>query len=162
MSTNEIVKQIFLKAPRSRVWRALTDSKEFGSWFGMKLEGPFEPGKRMKGSISPTTVDPEVAKMQKPYEGTPAEFVVGEIVPETRFELKWHPFAVDPKVDYSKEEMTLITFTLEEKDGGVLLTVRESGFDKIPISRRAEALKSNDGGWAHQMELIKKYLARAS
>lgn len=160
MSSNEIVKQKFLKAPRSIVWRALTDSREFGSWFGMKLDGPFEVGKRMKGSISPTTVDPEVAKLQKPYEGTPAEFVVGKIVPETRFELKWHPFAVDPKVDYSKEEMTLIAFTLEEKDGGVLLTVRESGFEKIPASRREEAMKSNDGGWAHQMELISKYLAR--
>lgn len=161
MNTDRIEKQIFLKAPRARVWQAITNSAEFGSWFGMKLAGPFEAGKKIRGTISPTTVDEEVARLQKPHEGKAVEMLVHSIEPESRFCLKWHPFAIDPKVDYSKEPMTLITFTLEEQNGGTLLTITESGFDQIPISRRAEAIKANDGGWAHQTKLLEKYLIRA-
>jgi uncharacterized protein YndB with AHSA1/START domain len=162
MNTDRVEKQILLNAPRSRVWKALTDSKEFGSWFGMKLEGPFRAGETIRGKISGTTVDPEVAKMQKPHEGKVVELFIDRIEPETRFCMKWHPYAIDPKVDYSKEPMTLITFTLEEKENGTLLTITETGFDQIPIHRRAQALKANDGGWAHQTLLIQKYLARAN
>lgn len=161
MTADRIEKKVHLKAPLSRVWRALTDSKEFGSWFGMKLEGPFSPGAKMRGIIVPTTVDPEVAKMQKPHEGKRVELLVDRIEPEHLFSLKWHPYAIDPKIDYSDEPMTLITFTLKEQDGGVLLTLTESGFDKLPLARRAEAIRANDGGWTKQMELIAKYLAHA-
>jgi uncharacterized protein YndB with AHSA1/START domain len=161
MDTNRIEKKVLLKASRSRVWQALTNSQEFGSWFGMKLDSPFTAGTKIKGAIMPTTVDAEVARMQKPYEGTKVELLIDRIEPEHLFSFKWHPYAVDPKMDYSKEPMTLITFTLEDRDGGVLLTVVESGFDQIPLTRRLEALKSNEGGWAKQMELIEKYLAHA-
>ncbi|MBS1968871.1 MAG: SRPBCC family protein [Bdellovibrionales bacterium] len=160
MNTDGIKKQILLAAPRSKVWKAITNSSEFGAWFGMKLEGPFIAGQTIKGTIAPTQVDPEVAKLQEPHTGKPVEMFVDSIVPETKFCLKWHPFAIDPKVDYSKEPMTLITFTLEEQGTGTLLTITETGFDKIPISRRAEALKANDGGWAHQCILLQKYLSR--
>jgi uncharacterized protein YndB with AHSA1/START domain len=162
MSSDRIEKKILLRAPLSRVWRALTDSGEFGSWFGMRLRGPFVAGATMRGEIVPTTVDAETARKQKPYEGQPVEFVVDRIEPERLFSFRWHPFAIEPGVDYSNEPMTLVTFTLEEKDSGVLLTVVETGFDGLPLERRAAAFKANDGGWSKQMELIEKYLARAS
>jgi len=161
MQTDRIEKNVLLRAPRSRVWRALTDSKEFGSWFGMKLDGPFAPGAKLRGVITPTTVDAEVAAMQKPYAGKEFELVVDRIEAEHLFSFQWHPYDVQPGIDYLKEPMTLVTFTLEEQKGGVLLTVVESGFDKIPLSRRAEAFKANESGWAKQMELIAKYLAHA-
>jgi uncharacterized protein YndB with AHSA1/START domain len=138
MSVDKIEKHILLKAPRSRVWQAVTRSAEFGSWFGMKLEGEFRVGRFIHGQISPTTVDAEVAQLQKPHEGKKVEFWVESIEPETRFCLKWHPYAVDPKTDYSQEPMTLITFTFEHKDGGTLLTITEEGFEGIPLARRAD------------------------
>jgi len=161
MQTDRIEKNVLLRAPRSRVWRALTDSKEFGSWFGMRLDGPFAPGAKLRGVITPTTVDAEVAAMQQPYAGKEFELVVDRIEAERLFSFQWHPYDVQPGIDYLKEPMTLVTFTLEEQKGGVLLTVVEAGFDKIPLSRRAEAFKANEGGWAKQMELIAKYLAHA-
>src|ERR1700722_11294178 len=111
MSTDRIEKQVRLRAPVSRVWRAITDSREFGSWFGMKLEGPFVAGKPIFGTISPTTVDATVAASQKPFEGTNVELVVDTIEPETRFAFRWCPFALEKDVDYSKETKTLVTFT---------------------------------------------------
>ena len=161
MQTDRIEKNVLLRAPRSRVWRALTDSKEFGSWFGMKLDGPFAQGAKLRGVITPTTVDAEIAALQEPYAGKDFQLVVDRIEPERLFSFQWHPYDVQPGIDYLKEPMTLVTFTLEEQKGGVLLTVVESGFDKIPLSRRAEAFKANEGGWAKQMELIAKYLAHA-
>ena len=161
MQTDRIEKNVLLRAPRSRVWRALTDSKEFGSWFGMKLDGPFAQGAKLRGVITPTTVDAEIAALQEPYAGKEFQLVVDRIEPERLFSFQWHPYEVQPGIDYSKEPMTLVTFTLEEQKGGVLLTVVESGFDKIPLSRRAKAFKANEGGWAKQMELIAKYLAHA-
>ena len=161
MDTDRIEKKVLLRAPRRRVWLALTEAKEFGSWFGMRLDGPFAPGARLQGVMVPTTVDPEVAKMQKPYEGKQVELVVDRVEPERLFSFRWHPYAVEPSVDYSVEPMTLVTFTLEEQGGGVLLTVTETGFDAIPLSRRAKAMKANDGGWAKQMELVAKYLSHA-
>src|SRR5580700_1049550 len=120
--TDRIEKKILLRAPRSRVWRALTDSAEFGSWFGMKFDGPFKAGSPIRGSIAATTVDAEIAKMQKPYEGLPFTIDVDRIEPERFFSFRWHPHAVDPKTDYSSEEKTLVTFELAEATGGVLLT----------------------------------------
>jgi uncharacterized protein YndB with AHSA1/START domain len=162
MNTDRIEKQILLRASRERVWRAIVDSQHFGRWFGIAFDGPFVEGRSISGTIKPTTVDPEVARMQKSFEGFRVEFAIDKIEPMQRFSFRWHPYAVDPKVDYSKEPMTLIVFELEEASGGTLLKISESGFDKIPLARRAEAFKANDGGWEHQAKLIEKYLATNS
>lgn len=162
MSTDQIEKRIVLRAPQSRVWRALTDAAEFGSWFGLRLSGPFVAGAALRGEIAQTTVNDEIAAAQKNYEGLAFEIVVDRIEPERLFSFRWHPFAIEPGVDYSAEPMTLVAFTLEEAEGGVLLTVVESGFDRIPLERRARAFAANEGGWAIQMTLIEAYLARHS
>jgi uncharacterized protein YndB with AHSA1/START domain len=158
--TDRIEKRILLHAPRERVWRAISDAAEFGRWFGVAFDGPFAAGQRLTGRVVPTTVDPEVAKLQKPHEGKAFEFVIDRIEPMQRLSFRWHPFAIDPAVDYSKEPMTLVTFELADKAGGVELTVTETGFDRIPLARRAAAFAANDGGWAHQVRLVEKYLAR--
>jgi uncharacterized protein YndB with AHSA1/START domain len=162
MSTDRIEKKVLLRAPRSRVWKALSDSKEFGIWFGMKFDRPFEAGKPIRGVAAPTQVDPEVAKQQKPYEGQPFEISIDRIEPETLFSFRWHPFAIDPKVDYSKEPTTLIVFTLAEAPGGVLLTVTESGFDQIPLERRLVAFAADESCWLEGTRLIELYLARVA
>jgi len=110
----------------------------------------------------PTTVDPEAARRQKQYEGVKFEFAIDRIEPQRLFSFRWHPFAVEPGVDYSKEQATLVTFELQEKAGGTMLTVTESGFDRIPLERRAKAFAANEQGWAAQIKLIEKYLALAA
>jgi Uncharacterized conserved protein len=157
---DRIQKHILLKAPLARVWKALTDSTEFGEWFGVRFEGPFVAGAPLRGAITPTKADAEVARMQEPYAGKTFDITVERIEPQHLFSFRWHPFAIEPGVDYSKEPTTLIVFTLEEKPAGVLLTVTESGFDRIPLERRAKAFSANEGGWEKQMTLIGKYLAR--
>lgn len=159
---DQIQKHVVLRAPLARVWQALTDSKEFGAWFGVKFTAPFTAGARVAGTVVPTTVDPAVAEMQKPYEGMAFDIVIDRIEPQKLFSFHWHPGGIDPKIDYSKEPMTLVVFTLEETAGGVRLTVTESGFSRIPLERRAEAFTMNEGGWTAQMTLIEKYLAKAS
>jgi uncharacterized protein YndB with AHSA1/START domain len=160
-TTDRIEKSILLHARRERVWRAITDHREFGSWFGVHFDGPFVAGARLTGKIVPTTVDPEVARAQKPYEGRTFEITVDRIEPMRHFSFRWHPFAVEPDHDYSKEPTTLVVFRLEETSGGTMLTITESGFDRIPLSRRAKAFEANEGGWAAQAKLIAKYLAGA-
>ena len=160
--SDRIEKQVLLRAPLARVWQAITDSRQFGSWFGVKFDGPFKAGERIIGKIAPTTVDKDVAAMQKPYEGMTFDITIDRIEPQKLFAFRWHPFAIDPKVDYSNEPTTLVEFALKEVPDGVMLTVTESGFDRIPLARRAEAFKMNEGGWAAQMTLIEKYLAQAS
>jgi uncharacterized protein YndB with AHSA1/START domain len=159
MPSDRIEKKVLLRAPRERVWRAIADATQFGNWFGVRFDGPFVAGRTVTGKITPTTVDAEVAKMQKPHEGVAFEFVVEHIEPMSRFSFRWHPGAVDPAVDYSKEPMTLVVFELEEAPGGTMLTLTESGFDRIPLERRARVFASNEGGWSAQMMLIGKYLA---
>lgn len=161
MNTDRIEKKILLRAPRERVWRALTDSAEFGEWFGVRFEGPFSPGSGIRGSIVPTTVDAGVAQAQKKYEGLPFEITVERMEPQWLFSFRWHPFAIEPGVDYSAEPTTLVAFTLEDADGGILLTVTESGFDKIPEARRAKAFTANEGGWSMVVNLIARYLDHA-
>jgi uncharacterized protein YndB with AHSA1/START domain len=161
MNTDRIEKTVLLHATRERVWRALTDSREFGSWFGVRFEEPFTPGAKLHGAISPTTVDAEVAKMQEPYKDKPFEITIEEITPESRFSFRWHPHAIDPGVDYSAEPTTLVVFELEDTADGILLTVTESGFDRIPIGRRATAFTANERGWGLQVQLIEKYLRHA-
>lgn len=162
MSTDRIEKKILLHAPRKRVWRALSDSTEFGAWFGIKFDGPFTPGARLRGTIVGTTVDPGVAKAQKEYAGIPFEITVDRIEPERLFSIRWHPNAVERGVDYSQEPTTLIVFTLEEVADGVMLTVIESGFDQIPLARRAKAFQSNEQGWGIVLKLIENYLVQAA
>jgi uncharacterized protein YndB with AHSA1/START domain len=160
--TDRIEKKVLLRAPVERVWRAISDAKQFGSWFGVKFDGPFAAGKSLIGRIVPTTVDPEVAKMQEAYAGTRFEFSIDRIEPMRYFSFRWHPYAVDPAVDYSKEPTTLVAFELEEVADGTRLTITESGFDRIPLERRAIAFARNEQGWTAQAALIEKYLASAA
>lgn len=162
VNTDRIEKKVLLRAPRARVWRALTDAEEFGKWFGVKFDGPFTPGALRRGIIVPTTVDADVAKAQQPYEGMPFEITVDRIEPERLFAFRWHPFAVERGVDYSSEPTTLIVFALEEVANGIMLTVTESGFDRIPLARRAKAFVANEQGWTMQVKLIEKHLAQAA
>jgi uncharacterized protein YndB with AHSA1/START domain len=158
---DRIEKQLLLRAPRARVWRALTDSHEFGRWFGVRFDGPFTPGSLLRGVIVPTAVDAEVARAQQPYAGMPFEITIDRIEPQRLFSFRWHPFAVEPDVDYSREPTTLVTFAIEDVANGVMLTVTESGFDRIPLERRVKAFTANDGGWTMVMTLIEKHLADA-
>lgn len=151
MLNDRIEKQVELKAPVPRVWRALTDYREFGEWFGVKLEAPFAPGQAARGRLT-----------YPGYEHLKFEFVVQKMEPERLFSFTWHPYAVDPVVDYSGETPTLVEFRLEKTVAGTLLTVTESGFDKIPVHRREEAMRSNDGGWAQQMKNIERYVSQGS
>jgi uncharacterized protein YndB with AHSA1/START domain len=162
MSTDRIEKKILLRAPRKRVWRALADSHEFGSWFGMKFEGPFIPGARVRGTIVGTKVDADVAKAQKQHEGVPFDITVDRVEPERLLSFRWHPGAVERGVDRSAEPTTLVVFTLKEEADGVLLTVTESGFDQIPLARRAKAFSDNERGWGMVLKLIEKHLAQAA
>ena len=157
--TDRIEKRVLLNASRERVWRAISDAEEFGTWFGVRFDGPFVAGERLIGKIAPTQVDEEVAAMQTPYEGTPFEWLVEKIEPLQRIAFRWHPFGIDKTVDYSREPMTLIVFELHDAPEGILLSVTESGFDKLPPERRAKAFAANEDGWTHQMKLIRKYLA---
>jgi uncharacterized protein YndB with AHSA1/START domain len=159
MSTDRIQKKILLRAPRQRVWAAISDSSQFGTWFGMKFDGPFQPGTMIHGQIAPTKVDQAIAEKQKPYDHLKFEFFVEKIEPERLFSFRWHPYALDPTVDYSKEPTTLVEFVLEDAEGGILLTITESGFDQIPLERRAKAFQANESGWAAQTRLIEAYLA---
>lgn len=146
---DRIEKRIELKAPVSRVWRALTDHGEFGEWFRVKLDGPFVPGQVSRGHIT-----------YPGYEHIRWEAVVQAMEPERLFSFSWHPYAVDPKIDYSQEAPTLVEFRLEQTASGTLLLLTESGFDKIPAHRRPEALLRNDGGWTEQMKNIAAHVAQ--
>jgi len=159
MNKDRIEKKILLHAPLERVWRAISDSSEFGQWFGVKFDAPFVPGTALRGTIVGTTVDPEVAKMQKAFEGKPFQITIEQMVPERLFSFRWHPHALEPGFDYSVEPTTLVAFALEQTADGVLLTVSESGFDQIPLARRAKAFMANDQGWSVQVRLISEYLA---
>lgn len=158
--TDRIEKRIVLQAPLERVWRAISSAQEFGSWFGVRFDGQFEPGEYLTGHIVPTTVDPEVAKGQEPHEGSRFDITVDQIEPMRVFSFRWHPYAIDPEVDYSKEPTTLVVFELEETPDGTQLTITESGFDRIPLARRAKAFAMNEQGWEAQIALIGKYLAQ--
>ena len=157
--SDRIEKKILLRSPRSRIWRALTDHREFGEWFGMRCDAPFAPGTKVTGVIVPTAVDAAVAGAQEPYRGMAFDLAIEQMEPERLFSFRWHPGPADRNVDYSGEPTTLVTFVLEDAPGGVLLTVTESGFDRIPLSRRAAAFTANEQGWTMVMTLVEKYLA---
>ncbi|MCU1244896.1 MAG: Activator of Hsp90 ATPase 1 family protein [Acidobacteria bacterium] len=147
--TDRIEKQILIRAPRERVWRAIAGQTEFGDWFGVRLPaGTFAAGKTVSGNIT-----------SRGYEHMVMEMDLVEVTPEERLSYRWHPFAIDPAVDYSPEPKTLVTFTLEETSEGTLVTIVESGFDAIPLHRRAEAFRMNDNGWASQTKNLERYVA---
>ena len=160
MSTDKIEKRILLLAPQCRIWRALTDYREFGHWFGVKFDRPFIHGATMSGVIVSTKVNPEVAKAQKEHAGLKCEITIENIEPERLFSFRWHPYAIEPGVDYSTEPTTLIAFALEKVPDGVMLTVTESGFDQIPLARRAKAFMANEQGWNIMIKVIEEYLAQ--
>ena len=160
-SSDRIVKTILLRAPLERVWRAISEAQQFGAWFGVTFDAPFVEGAKLVGRIVPTQADAEVAKTQEPYRGAKFEIAVDRIEPMRRFCFRWHPFAVDPEVDYSKEPMTLVAFDLEEAAGATRLTITESGFDGLPAARRATAFTMNEEGWTAQAKLVEKYLSHA-
>jgi uncharacterized protein YndB with AHSA1/START domain len=149
-STDRIEKRIELNASPARVWRALTDYREFGEWFRVKLESPFVPGKTTRGRLT-----------YPGYEHLIMEVAVQKMEVERLFSFQWHPYAVDPKVDYSKERPTLVEFRLEKAGAGTLLVVTESGFDSIPAGRRAEAFRMNSNGWGAQLKNIEAHVAAA-
>jgi uncharacterized protein YndB with AHSA1/START domain len=149
-ATDRIERTLTVKAPRARVWRALTDAKQFGEWFRARIDGEFSLGATIRGRIT-----------HPGYEHITLELVIDRIEPERFFSYRWHPYAVDPKTDYSAEPMTLVEFTLEDVPGGTRLTVVESGFDRIPLSRRAEAFRMNEEGWTGQMQNIDQYVSRS-
>jgi len=140
----------------------ISDAAGFGRWFGVRFDGPFAAGATLKGKITPTMADPEVAQRQKPYEGVTFDFAIERIEPMRTFSFRWHPYAVEQGVDYSREPTTLVVFTLEEVGEGTMLTVTESGFDRISVERRARAFANNEQGWETQTRLIEKYLAAAA
>jgi uncharacterized protein YndB with AHSA1/START domain len=144
---DRIEKSIELRAPVSRVWRALTDYREFGQWFRVELEGPFVPGQVSRGRIT-----------YPGFEHVTMQVTVQKMEHERLFSYTWHPYAIDPKVDYSGEPPTLVEFKLEKIPSGTRLTVIESGFDKIPANRRAEAFRKNEGGWAAQLQNIERHV----
>jgi uncharacterized protein YndB with AHSA1/START domain len=147
--TDRIEKTIELRAPLERVWRALTDADEFGAWFRVKLDGPFVPGKEAVGHI-----------LWPGKEHLTWRARVVAVEPMTRFVFTWHPYAVDPEVDYAQEPPTTIEFRLEPIPGGVRLDLVESGFDALPPHRREEAFPRNDGGWTTQMQNIRAHVER--
>lgn len=148
-STDRIEKQILLKAPRSRVWRALSNAEEFGSWFGVNFTGKqFVAGQSVQGTLT-----------YAGYEHIVVSVEIERIEPEHHLSWRWHPAAIDPSYDYASEPTTLVVFELTEADSGTLLRVVESGFDRIPASRRENAFRMNSGGWDHQMANIEKHVA---
>jgi len=150
MNMDRIEKQVLLRAPRAKVWRALADSQAFGQWFGVKLKGQFAPGARIPGQV-----------LHKGYEQCLFEITIERMEPERLLSWRWHPHAIDPKIDYSAEPTTLVVFELKEVAEGTLLTVVESGFEDIPMARRGEAYRGNEQGWAIQMGAIEKYVGQA-
>jgi len=150
-NTDRIEKEILLRAPRSRVWRAIANADEFGTWFRCKIDSPFQEGATVRGNIT-----------YPGYEHLRMEIFIDRMEPERKFVYRWHPAAVDPKVDYSSEPTTRVEFDLQDAEGGTLLRIVESGFDKLPLHRRAEAFRMNEGGWTTQTRNVEAYLRTSS
>ena len=148
VTPDRIEKQVTLDAPRSRVWRALTDVAQFNAWFGVKLSAPFVPGAEVSGQIT-----------IRDYDHVTMTIWIETMEPERFFSFRWHPYAIEPGIDYADEPTTLVSFTLEDSGQGTRLTIVESGFDAIPESRRAKAFAMNSSGWSGQAENIRKFLA---
>jgi uncharacterized protein YndB with AHSA1/START domain len=148
---DRIEKQIQVAAPVTRVWQALTDSRQFGEWFMVRMDGPFVAGQPISGQIS-----------HPGYEHLRMQLEIQKIEPETYFSYTWHPYAIDPKIDYSQETPTLVEFRLQPTAEGTLLTVTESGFAKLPKERYTDAFRMNNGGWEQQIKNIEAYVRRSA
>jgi uncharacterized protein YndB with AHSA1/START domain len=146
-TTDRIEKRLEVSAKRSRVWRAISDADEFGAWFGMKLDRPFAAGATVLGRLTIPG-----------YEHISLEMQVQRIEPEGYFSYRWHPYPMNPEVDYSAEPITLVEFRLEETAGGTAVTITESGFDRLPSTRRAEAFRMNEAGWTGQSKKLASYV----
>jgi uncharacterized protein YndB with AHSA1/START domain len=170
-STDRIEKRVTLRAPVPRVWQAITDAREFGKWFGFTLEGDFEPGRRMKGTFNETLDEAAIVEYQRSLGLQPSKLklpdegavfcTVERIEPERYFSFHWIPYGVDAEADPDNEPTTLVEFRLEPTADGTLLTIVESGFDRVPAHRRERAFRMNEGGWAAQAENLTKYVEGA-
>ncbi|MGE2724728.1 SRPBCC family protein [Mycolicibacterium pulveris] len=154
MSSDRIEKQVVLKAPLERVWRAISDADEFGRWFGVRFDGPFVEGAALTGVMTPTAVDEEIAKSQEAYAGIAETWWIVAVEPPRRLAYRWHPYPVED----DDAPTTLVEITLQDTADGVLLRIVESGFDAIPADRRASAFDDNSTGWATQTELVRRYV----
>lgn len=159
MSPDRIEREVLLKAPLDRVWRAISDADEFGQWFGVRFDGPFVPGVSVIGTITPTVVDEDVAEAQQPYAGQADTWQIVAVEPPRRLAFRWHPYGVEAGVDAADRPTTVVEFTLEDTPDGVRLRIVESGFEAIPVERRQSAFEDNSEGWSAQTELVRKYLA---
>ena len=146
-TSDRIEKHFQVSAKRSRVWRAISDAGEFGTWFGMKLDRPFAPGATVFGRLTIPG-----------YDHITLEIQVEKVEPEGYFSYRWHPYPMDPAIDYTAEPTTLVEFWLEETADGTAITIIESGFDRLPASRRAEAFRMNEAGWAGQSGKLANYV----
>ena len=170
-STDQIEKRVVLRAPVSRVWRAITDAREFGRWFGFTLEGDFAPGQRMKGTFDGTLDEAALIQHQKDLGLTPSKVrqpdrqavfcTVERIEPERYFSFRWIPYGIDAEADPDHEPTTLVEFRLEPVPEGTRLTIVESGFDRVPAHRRERAFRMNEGGWAAQVDNLRKHVGSA-
>jgi uncharacterized protein YndB with AHSA1/START domain len=147
-TTDRIEKTTVLRAPQTRVWRALTDHTQFAAWFGIRFDEPFAVGRTIKGQVT-----------SRGYEHVILDMAIERMDPEEHFAYRWHPHAVDANIDYSAEPMTLVEFRLKSVPEGTELTIVESGFDRIPAHRRDEAYRLNDGGWTSQIENLRRHVS---
>ena len=151
IGTDRIEKDVFIRAPRARVWRALSDPTQFSEWFGVKVDTPFTPGAHVRGAVT-----------HPGYEHLTFDIVIDQVVPERLISWRWHPHPIDTSTDYSVEPTTLVVFEIEDAPGGTRVKVVESGFDRIPMTRRFEAYRGNEEGWTGQMTSIERYVATHS
>lgn len=159
MASDRIEKEVLLRAPLERVWRAVSDADEFGQWFGVRFDGPFVAGTAVTGVMTPTAVDADVARQQEAFAGTASPWYIEAVEPPRRLAFRWHPYLIDEHADLANEPTTLVELTLAETPEGVLLRIVESGFDRIPADRRAAAFRENSQGWATQTQLVRRYLS---
>jgi len=166
--TDRIEKRVMLRAPLARVWKAISDSSEFGRWFGAKLDGPFVPGAKLRGTFAEDLRADAIVAFQKQL-GLPPSAVklpapndvfctVEQVEPNRYLSFRWIPYGIDAAVDPASEPTTLVEFHLEETDGATLLTIVESGFDKVPAHRRERAFLMNDAGWTEQAKNLQAHV----
>ena len=159
VDTDRIRKTAVLRAPLARVWAAISDATQFGTWFGAEFDGPFVPGARVGARIVPTKVDTEVAKLQEPHAGTAFDVLVERVEPMRLLSFRWRPYPVDSE-HLATAPTTLVEFELTEAPDGTTITITESGYLEVPLDKRANAFKGNEEGWSHQLRLLEKYLVQ--
>jgi uncharacterized protein YndB with AHSA1/START domain len=171
VSTDKIEKKVMLRAPVSRVWQAIVDAEQFGRWFGVTLEGPFVEGQAIRGSFEGKVDEAAIIAHQKRLglepsgvklpQGKSVVCTVQRIEPERYFSFRWIPYGIDAEANPEREPTTLVEFRLEPAAELTLLTIVESGFDRVPARRRERAFRMNEGGWAAQANNVQKYVERA-